>query len=305
MSETAPRTFRRRGLGRGLDALLAGEREVAGDDASLITVDPRSVRPNPEQPRRAFNDDDLSALADSIKAHGLLHPILVQRDGDSFQLVAGERRLRAAQRAGLEAIPAVLRAPSDSGRESLELALVENLLRSDLNPIEEASAYNRLADGFGMSHEAIALRLGRSRAAITNAIRLLSLPESVQAAVASGRLTAGHARALLAVSDSRAQESLAAMIERNGFTVRETESLVKVEAARPRSGAPQSAAPAARTTHSSVSPDELALVRGFESAIGMPVEIQRRRSGGGRLIIDFAADDDLDALYRRLGGPAL
>jgi ParB family transcriptional regulator, chromosome partitioning protein len=308
MSETPPRSFRRRGLGRGLDALLASERELAGDDAALISVAPGEVRPNPEQPRRSFAADELAALADSIRDHGLLHPIVVQRDADGYRLVAGERRLRAAQQAGLNTIPAVLRASSESSREPLELALVENLLRSDLNPIEEATAYARLADGFGLSHEAIAVRLGRSRPSITNAIRLLALAASVQAAVASGRITAGHARALLAVDDPARQEALAAEIERATLTVRETERLVQTSGRRPRHAAGQGdtvrAEPGSRR-EARLSPDDLALQRGFEAALGMPVELQRRASGGGRLVVDFADDADLDALYRAIGGPQL
>src|SRR5207302_1628851 len=156
-----------------------------------------SVAPNPEQPRRDFDEHGLQALADSMRLHGLLHPIVVQRDGDGYRLFAGERRLRAAQMAGLTAIQAIVRPEAESGRQALELALTENLQRHDLNPMEIASAYARLVDAFGLTHEAIALRLGRSRPLVSNYIRMLNLPASVQKQVAEGRLQYTTARAVL------------------------------------------------------------------------------------------------------------
>ncbi len=225
--ELAPRNFRRRGLGRGLEALLSSESEVAAEGPPLINVDPHSVAPNPEQPRRAFDPESLQALGDSIRLHGLLHPIVVQREGDTYRLVAGERRLRAAQLAGVSAIPAIVRPAAESGRQSLEVALTENLVRSDLNPMEEAAAYARLSDAFGLTHEAIALRLGRTRSGVSNAIRLLNLPAPVQEAVAESRLTAGHARALLVLPNASDQEALAAVVIADGLSVRETEQAVR------------------------------------------------------------------------------
>lgn len=151
MSEAAPpRAFRRRGLGRGLDALLTNEAE-AEEGSLLISLDPHAVAPNPEQPRRAFEPDALAALGDSIRLHGLLHPIVVQREGETYILVAGERRLRAAQLAGVSSIPAIVRPAAESSRHQLEMALTENLLRTDLNPMEEAAAYARLSDAFGLT----------------------------------------------------------------------------------------------------------------------------------------------------------
>ena len=223
---TPPRAFRRRGLGRGLDALLTNEAE-AEEGSLLISLDPRTVAPNPEQPRRAFEPDALAALGDSIHLHGLLHPIVVQRDGDSYSLVAGERRLRAAQIAGISSIPAIVRPAAESSRHQLEMALTENLLRTDLNPMEEAAAYARLSDAFGLTHEAIALRLGRSRSGISNAIRLLDLPAPVQEAVADSRLTASHARALLVLPQAADQEAVAALVIADGLNVRETERAVQ------------------------------------------------------------------------------
>ena len=297
---TAPRAFRRRGLGRGLDALLTNETE-AGEGSPLISVDPRMVSPNPEQPRRAFEPDALAALGESIRLHGLLHPIVVQRDGDSFSLVAGERRLRAAQLAGVSSIPAIVRPAAESSRQQLEIALTENLLRADLNPMEEAAAYARLSDAFGLTHEAIALRLGRSRSGISNAIRLLDLPAPVQEAVADARLSASHARALL-VLPLADQEAVAALVIAEGLNVRETDRAVQERLTR-AAAAPQRRAPAA--SEELAAPDDVALRRGLEHALGVPVRLQRRKGGGGRIVIDWAEESDLDALYRKLGGAPL
>jgi ParB family chromosome partitioning protein len=302
MSEQAPpRAFRRRGLGRGLDALLTNEAE-AEEGSLLISLDPRTVAPNPEQPRRAFEPDALGALGDSIRLHGLLHPIVVQRDGDTYSLVAGERRLRAAQLAGVSTIPAIVRPAAESSRHQLELALTENLLRTDLNPMEEAAAYARLADAFGLTHEAIALRLGRSRSGISNAIRLLDLPAPVQEAVADSRLTASHARALLVLPQASDQEAMAALVIGDGLNVRQTERAVQdrlTRAAVPDRPPTPAAAPEI------AAPDDIALRRGLEHALGVPVRLQRRKGGGGRIVIDWAEDADLDELYRKLGGPPL
>jgi ParB family chromosome partitioning protein len=296
-----PRAFRRRGLGRGLDALLTNEAE-AEEGSPLISLDPKTVAPNPEQPRRAFEPEALAALGDSIRLHGLLHPIVVQRDGDSYSLVAGERRLRAAQLAGVASIPAIVRPAAESSRHQLEMALTENLMRTDLNPMEEAAAYARLSDAFGLTHEAIALRLSRSRSGISNAIRLLDLPAPVQEAVAESRLTASHARALLVLPLAADQEAIAALVIADGLNVRETERAVQERLTRaeapPRTASP---APAAEE----VAPDDQALRRGLEHALGVPVRLQRRKGGGGRIVIDWADDSDLDALYRKLGGPTL
>jgi ParB family transcriptional regulator, chromosome partitioning protein len=296
------RAFRRRGLGRGLEALLSSEPDPA-EGPPLVNLDPHIVAPNPEQPRRSFDPEALQALGDSIRMHGLLHPIVVQRDGDAYRLVAGERRLRAAQVAGVSTIPAIVRPAAESGRHSLEMALTENLVRTDLNPMEEAAAYARLADAFGLTHEAIALRLGRTRSSISNAIRLLNLPAPVQEAVAESRLTAGHARALLVLPNAIDQEALAAAAIADGLSVRETERAVQERLdrasavpARPRAVAPAAAPPA---------PDDLALRRGLEQVLGASVRLQRRKGGGGRIVIDWAEDADLDALYRKLGGPPL
>ena len=274
-----------------------------GGGPVLVELDPLRVRPNPEQPRRDFEPKSLAALAASIRVHGLLHPIVVEPDVDGYRLVAGERRLRAARQAGVSLIPAILRPASESGRHALEMALSENLLREDLNPLEEAAAYARLADAFGLSHEAIALRLGRSRPAVTNAIRLLQLPVPLQEAVAARTLSPGHARALLSLRDEAEMLRLGRRVADEELTVRATERLVQERTA---AGQPVAVAGAAagREATGRLSPDDEQLRRGFEQALGLPVVLQRRRRGG-RVIIDFDDDQDLDALYRRVGGPPL
>ena len=292
------RAFRRRGLGRGLEALLS-PRAGNGEEPALISVDPATVAPNPEQPRRAFDEAGLDALGESIRLHGLLHPIVVQRDGGAYRLVAGERRLRAAQRAGVSSIPAILRPAAESARHSLEMALTENLVRSDLNPMEEAAAYARLADAFGLSHEAIAMRLGRARPTVSNSIRLLALPASVQEAVADGRLSAGHARAILGLPGERRQEALAQDVMARSLSVRDTERLVQSR------GGPQPARGATAAPDTRLTPDDEALRRGLEAALGLPVRLQRTPRGGGHITIDFLDDDDLDGFYRRVGGTPL
>ena len=310
MSEGSGRP--RRGLGRGLDALLGSTtpaldaalaRPVAAarEEGGLVEIPVDRVRPNPEQPRQHFDDASLAELAASIREHGLLQPVTVEPDGDAWRLVAGERRLRACTLAGRTTVPAVVRPRTESGRHALELALVENLQRTDLSALEEASAYARLADTFGMSHEAIGLRVGRSRQAVTNTMRLLNLAPAVQRALAEGRITAGHARALLAVTDAEGQEALAYEAAEHGLTVRQVERAAQ-ELARGVETAPPARRPSVEA--SPATPDDQALVRALEEAVGTPVALRRGRRGG-RLVIEFYSDDQLDEIYRRLGGRPL
>lgn len=302
MTVQPPQGGRRRGLGRGLDALLgpaadptaAPVEAVSEDEAILLDVAPALVDPNPEQPRREFEPAALAALAESIRLHGLLHPIVVERSGDRYRLVAGERRLRAAGIAAMASIPAIVRPAAESARESLESALTENLLRADLSAIEEAAAYARLADTFGLSHETIAMRLGRSRPAVSNTIRLLTLSAGVQRALVDGVISAGHARALLSLPFPAQQEAMAARVAAGGWSVRQTETAVRDALSGPR---PASASRA-------LAPDDESLRRGIEESLGLPVELERRGKGG-RVSVAFHDDADLDALYARLGGRSL
>ena len=212
----------RHGLGRGLGALLTGSPEVA---AVAIELPIDTIAPNPNQPRKDFDDQALQDLAASLRQSGVLQPVVVRRLGDGYQLIVGERRWRAAKLAGLERVPAVIREATDA--ESLELALVENLLREDLNPIEEAEAYQRLLAEFGWTQEELARRIGRDRSSIANCLRLLRLPEQIQADLRSGRLTMGHARALLPLSGVSEQLKLREEILAHSWSVRATEEDVQ------------------------------------------------------------------------------
>jgi ParB family chromosome partitioning protein len=305
---------RRRGLGRGLDALLTSsarpEAAIAdGDELTMVELSVDAIDPNPEQPRTRFDEEQLGELTESVRTHGILQPVVVERHGrGGYRLVAGERRVRAARQAGLATVPALVRPASESARHSLELALVENLQRTDLSPLEEATAFSRLADTFGLTHEAIALRVGRSRASISNAIRLLALPPSVQEHLAAGRITTGHAKAILGLGEPAGMERLAERVVSRGLTVRQTEHSVTSRLDEERRTPPVEPAGALSTEADPVpygDPDaasaDAALVRGLEDALGTPVRIERRRRGG-RLLIDFFDDAQLDGIYRRLGG---
>ncbi len=214
---------RRRGLGRGLGALIPGADPGARERPAEIPL--HQLSPNPFQPRHSVNPQELADLADSIRKHGVLQPIIVRPIPDGYEVVVGERRWRAAQAAGLESIPAVVRGLTD--REALELALVENLQREDLNPVERAGAYHRLIEEFQLTQEQVADRVGKSQPSVANALRLLNLPRQVQSSLEAGRITEGHARALLAVGDPGRMLKLWERIERRGFSVRETEALAR------------------------------------------------------------------------------
>lgn len=216
---------RRTGLGRGLAALIPPGEDVR---ASLIEVDIESITPNPHQPREVFDDEELEGLAASIKDVGLLQPVVVrQREEHGYDLIAGERRVRAAKLAGLERLPAIVRHTEDA--DLLKEALVENIHRVQLNPLEEAAAYRQLLDDFGFTQEELATSLGRSRPSITNAMRLLSLPSAIQRRVAAGVLSAGHARAVLGLAEASEQEALAERIVSEGLSVRATEEYVRLK----------------------------------------------------------------------------
>ena len=213
------------GLGRGLSSLIPID-ESNDSSSSLQNLMISSIEANRYQPRRVFEEESISALAESISTIGVLQPILVRRVGDGvYELIAGERRLRAAKRAGLDRIPAVVQEAND--QESLERAIVENLHRSDLNPLEEAGAYRQLIDDFGLTHDEVAHRVGKSRVAVSNTLRMLQLPTSIQRLVGSGELSAGHARAILGVPDRKLQEELAEEVVRSDMSVRQVEERVR------------------------------------------------------------------------------
>ncbi len=270
------------GLGRGLEALIPVE-ETAG----ILEVPVEDIRPNPHQPRMLIRDDELVELALSIQTHGVLQPLIVTREGDGYQLVAGERRWRAAKLAGLTTVPVIVKdlAP----QQTLELALVENLQRKDLNPLEEAGAYRQLIEEFGLTHEEVAQRVGKSRVAVTNTLRLLKATDAVKEALLNGRIGEGHARALLALEDPAAQVAALRIVLRQGLTVRQTEELVgRILQTRPPSPTARSAAPEVR-----------ALEDRFQQALGTRVQVRPGKKGG-RIIIYYYSDEELEGLYERL-----
>jgi ParB family transcriptional regulator, chromosome partitioning protein len=292
---------RRSGLGRGLGALIPTEAIDAGDGSgvSLREIPVASVCVNPRQPRERFDEEALASLTDSVRELGVLQPILVRQVGTAeYELIAGERRWRAARRAGLASIPAVVRTVDD--RRSLEEALVENLHRQDLNPLEEAAAYQQLVDEHGLTQDEVAQRVGKSRPAVANAIRLFQLPGAVQRLVARGDLSAGHARALLAAPDSDVQERLAARVVAEGLTVRQVEELVRPRLPVEPGPEPSSPAPA-----SGVAGPRPAAVLELEEVLGDRLDTRVQVAvgrGRGRVTIEFADLADLDRIYRILVG---
>ncbi|MDQ6653256.1 MAG: ParB/RepB/Spo0J family partition protein [Acidobacteriota bacterium] len=282
----------RKVLGRGLGALLSAEgTATATEETTEFPID--LIDPSDLQPRSLFDDAKLDELARSISANGVVQPLLLRRKGARFELIAGERRWRAAQRAGLTKVPAVLRNVTDE--RVLELALIENIQREDLNPIEEARAYKKLIDTVGLTQETVAERVGRDRSYVTNYLRLLRLPEDLQELVQSGRLTTGHARALLGTDQVDVQRRIARKIIDQDLSVRATEQLVR-----------QFLAP--RPTHSTASPktqDSDANVRAAESKLrrqyGTRVRIiQNRGADGGKIELEFYTKGDLDRLFHLL-----
>lgn len=212
----------KRGLGRGLEALIP---IVEKDEENVQEIDIKKIVANEKQPRRGFDESKLEELADSMKQHGILQPVILRKKGNKYELVAGERRWRAAAKAGIEKIPAIVRELNDS--DVMEIALIENLQREDLNPIEEAMAYKSLMDDFGLTQEELSKRVGKSRSQIANTVRLLNLDKEIQDLVYENKLTAGHARALLSIQDSKERLKLANMISKEALSVRQTEQLVK------------------------------------------------------------------------------
>jgi ParB family chromosome partitioning protein len=292
LEKTMPR---KRGLGRGLDALIPSEPAQPADTpplVGLIEAPVDAIRPNPQQPRLSLDDDKLAELAASIREHGLLQPLIVTRleSAPGFQLIAGERRWRAARMAGLSQVPVIVKEVAP--QETLELALVENVQRADLNPLEEALAYRQLVDEFGMTQEQVAERVGKSRVAITNTLRLLRAPQAVQKALLAGEIRQGHARALLALETDEAQEAALTVVVRQGLNVRQTEALVR----RLSGERPQRPAPPPET------PQTQALETAFREALGTKVSLQRNQKGAGRVVIHFYSDEELENIYTRLVG---
>ena len=294
---------RRSGLGKGLDALIPGGSQApsgggGGNGIGLRDIAVELIHPNPNQPRVHFDEAALAELSASIKAIGVLQPILVRPSGDKFELIAGERRWRAARSAGLTVIPAIVRVTDDVS--SVEQALVENLHRQDLTPLEEAAAYQQLLEDFNMTHEQVATKVGKSRSAITNAIRLLSLPASIQQLLADGRLSAGHAKALLGTPDRAMQESLARQAADLGWTVRGIEDEVRGTSAstssptKPQpSGKPVSKGSVTTLREPGLHELEELLSEHLQTSVSVTMSGKH-----GKVVVDFADLTDLERIYR-------
>jgi ParB family transcriptional regulator, chromosome partitioning protein len=278
-------TTQRGGLGRGLSALIPG----AADETGLIEVPVNAVSPNPRQPRQAFDEGSIEALGRSIREVGVLQPIVVRVLNGGYELVAGERRLRAAKLAGLATIPAVIRTTDDT--ESLREALIENIHRQDLSALEQAAAFQELLEDLGVTQEVLAERLGHSRPYVTNTIRLLQLPGEVQRLLAEGAVSAGHARALLGLEDQDAQLTLALRIAAEGLSVRQTEELVRTYTG-PADGRP------AREERAP-DPKILQYEEALAEALGTRVHIQRTRRKG-KIVVEFGSKADLGRIVSRI-----
>jgi ParB family chromosome partitioning protein len=282
---------KRPALGKGLSALIPDAPEAPRVAPTDVDID--RLRPNDLQPRVLVDDARLQELSQSIKSNGVIQPIVVRQVGDGFQIIAGERRWRAAKLAGLARVPVVVKeVASGDNRSLLEMALIENIQREDLNPIDEALAYRRLADDFHLTQEAIAAAVGKDRASVANTVRLLKLPEEVRTEVAGGRLSMGHARALLSLADEADQRRIARDVIARVLSVRETESLVKklVEGEAPAKEAP---APKPVDVHTRAAEDRLKLL------LGTRVRIVRRGERG-RIEIDFNSEDELIRIYEQM-----
>ena len=266
------------GLGRGLDALIPGA--VTAAAIQQIAVD--RIVPNPHQPRMLFKPGDLDALANSIRTHGVIQPLVLRASAASdYELVAGERRLRAARMAGLSHVPAVVRSSSEI--DMLQLALIENLQRADLNPLEEAGAFEELATTFGLTHDQIAAQVGRSRAAVSNALRLLDLQEHTRQALLDGRISEGHGRALASLTQPEVQEAALELVLERRMSVRQTEELVR---RRGRAGRP-----AGEPANEDIGELEARLRRHLATRVSI---VRSRR--GGRIVIDFGTTEELERL---------
>jgi ParB family chromosome partitioning protein len=281
-----PVAIKKRGLGRGLDALL-GVGSTSGPEPGeeLVELAVDLLQPGAHQPRRNFDPEQLESLADSIRAQGVVQPIVARPiAGGRYEIVAGERRWRAAQKVGLKNIPAVVRAMED--RAAMAVALVENIQRADLNPLEEATALKRLIDEVGLTHEQCSEAVGRSRVQVTNLLRLFELNEDVQALLRTGKLSLGHAKVLLGVTGPR-QSSLANLVIARSYSVRQTEELVR-------------SALAGRSAAKGRKPNRSPLESDLSQKIGLPVRVQQASDGGGRLTIKFRQKSELDKLVRLL-----
>lgn len=284
-------SVRKGGLGRNLDSLIPTSIKAVGTETVVADRDEVAlslIDPNPKQPRTVFNEDQLAELTASIKEVGVLQPPVVRKKGDRYELIMGERRTRAAKLAGLTSIPVIIRQTPDN--ELLREALLENIHRSELNALEEAAAYNQLLNDFGYTHDQLAAKLGRSRPLISNTLRLLNLPPSVQRRVAAGTLSAGHARALLAISDPQEIERIAQRIINEGLSVRAVEEIISLT---PRASGKKS------TSRKGASPEIQELGDRIGDALDTRVKIEMTKKSG-RILIDFGSIEDLHRIIKKI-----
>jgi ParB family transcriptional regulator, chromosome partitioning protein len=291
---------KRGGLGRGLSALIPGAPEAGEANTGLLEVPANAIAPNPKQPRSRFDDDTLKELAASIREVGILQPIVVRRTGQGYEVVTGERRLRAAKLAGLATVPVVLRDSDDA--DLLREALIENIHREDLNPIELGEAFRQLLDELGLKQEELADRVGVSRSHIANTIRLLALPFEVQQLLTDDRISAGHARALLALGDQEAITSLSLRVAAEDLSVRETEEIVRRFIEAPAEASRKKQAPRSDPTDPNLA--EVEEILSEQLATRVVIRMGRRR---GQVLIDFGSADDLDRIVSEIvgSGPGL
>ncbi len=279
---------RKRGLGKGLDALIPGDIGPIQDEGGVMQVPIEEITPNPRQPRAEIDPDQLKELADSIGEHGVLQPLLVtiSPSGTGYQLIIGERRLQAAEQAGLETVPVIVRQVSE--QQQLVLALIENLQRTDLNPLEAAEGYNQLIEEFSLSHESVASQVGKSRTTITNTLRLLKLAKPIQQALREGKISEGHARAILGLSKAQAQSAALQTILKEDLNVRQTEELVRRLSGERRSS----------RSRPKKSADLSDIEEKLRQALGTRVTLSTS-ARGGRIVIHYYSDEELNALVER------
>lgn len=273
----------RKGLGKGLEALIAS---ADTDAAGIKELKINEIEPNSGQPRKHFNDEKLAQLAESIKQHGVVQPLIVKKDGDTYKIVAGERRWRASRIAGLQTVPVIIR--DLSSKQVMEIALIENLQREDLNPIEEAEAYEKLMAEFGMTQEEISVTVGKSRPAIANSVRLLTLQENIKSRVISGEISSGHARALLSIEDKTLQLKAVGEIIKRGLNVRDTELLVKRLSKQGNNKKKNTA-----------DVEYQAIEERFREILGTKVKIINNKRNG-KILIEYYSVDELDRIIGML-----
>lgn len=298
-------TTTKHGLGRGLGALIPPKPLAENNLQNVVRQIPvAQIEANPKQPRKKFAPDALDELAESIRAHGLIQPLVVTETqtpyGSRYQLIAGERRWRAAQRAGMNTVPAILKGATP--QQMLELALVENIQRAELNALEEAEAYHQLIQEFELTQEQVAQKVGKDRTTVSNALRLLKMPEALKEAVLNESIREGHARALMQVPEENKQQKLLTHVIDEQLSVRQTEELVRRTLALTISHRPKNATPTERETkpsQRSVSPDTASLEQELRRALGTKVELYRSQRGG-KIIIEFYSEEELETIYEKL-----